>query len=209
MSGARSLMRHTDRTWLGGSKTPSGPGTFLYAPHPPHGSPSYTFPMASQKIDSNSTSVEVTDSSTENTLADMSIPALTLANEGVTRLTATGTILNSTNTGATISFRVKLDTTTVMETSGISCSTSVNPRKWALEVLTLGNATNVQTHWGTLGVSDPSTHLMADTTWVGAGSSTSGESELAALGVTVTTLMSQASTSLTVTQTGAVLEAVV
>jgi hypothetical protein len=165
--------------------------------------------MASQKIDSNSTSVEVTDSSTENTLADMTIPALTLQNEGVTRLTATGTIVNTTNTGATVTFRVKLDTTTVMETSGIACSTSANPRKWALEVLTLGNATNVQTNWGTLGVSAPSTELMAETDWVGAGSSTSGLSELSAIGATVTTQCSVASTSLTVTQTGAVLEAVV
>ena len=208
MSGARSILRHTDRTYLGGSFFPSGPGTKIRGPKPPHGLPPWKYPVASQKIDSNSTTYTATDSSTENTISSMTIPALALQGEGATRLTATGVIQNSTTTGGTVTFKVKLDATTVMETSGIVCSTDASPRKWALEVMTLGNAPNVQTHWGTLGVSVPSTHVMADTSWAGAGSSTSGLSELSPITATVTAKMSAASTSFTVTRTGAVLEAI-
>ena len=206
---ARSLLRHTDRTYLGGSFFPSGPGTKIRGPKPPHGLPDWTFPMASQKIDSNSTTYTATNSSTEQTISSMTIPALTISNEGATRLTATGIIQNSTSAGGTVTFKVKLDATTVMETSGIVCSTDASPRKWAVEVMTLGNAPNVQTHWGTLGVSTPSTYVIADTSWAGAGSSTSGLSELSAITATVTAQMSAASTSFTVTRTAAVLEAVV
>ena len=206
---ARSLMRHTDRTWLGGSKFGSGPGTFLIGPKPPQGNPGYTFPMANQKIEVNSTAVTANDSSTENVLADVTIPALSMSNEGAVRLLAQGTITNTTDTGGTVTFKVKLDTTTVMQTSGIACSTSASPRNWVMEVVTLGNASNVQTTWGTLGVSAASTQLMADTEYMGAGVSNSTLSELAAIDATITAQMSAGSTGFSVVQNSAILESII
>lgn len=209
---ARSLMKHSDRTYRGGSFFPSGPGKRIRGPKPPHGIPDYTYPMASQKVDENSTALTVTNSASETTVATLTVPALTIRNQGATRLSAMGTVTNSTDTGGAVTFRLKASdgtSTTVLATTAVACSTSANQRTWTLDEIMLGNDSNVQTHWGEFDLSAASTGTLPPSTFTGVGSSTSGLDETAQITLTVTAQMSVGSTGFSVTRESAILEAVI
>ena len=209
---ARSLLRHTDGTYTGGSFFPSGPGARSRGPKPPHGIPDYTFPMASQKVDENSTAISVTNSAAETTIATLAVPALTIRSEGATRLSAAGTVSNSLVAAGTVTFRLKASvtgsTSTVLATSGIVCSTSTSSRKWALDEIMFGNDTNVQTHWGGLDVSAASAGTLPPSTFSSVGYSTSGLAETEIITLRLTAQMSAASTGFSVVRESAVLEAI-
>ena len=168
--------------------------------------------MATRKIDSNSTSTEITNSSTEATVVDVETPALALRSDGATRLMVAGTILNSAAAAGTVTVKVKATdgtgTTTVLETSGIVCSTSTEFRKWNIETLMFGNAENIQTNWGYLDVSAASSVTLAPSTFSSVGYSTSGLVETDVINVTVTAQLSAASTGFSVVRESAIFEAV-
>ena len=208
---ARSLMRHRDALHRG-SFFPSGPGTTLPGPKPPHGSPPYTYPMASQKIDGNSTAIEVINSASETTVASVTVPALTIRSQGMTRLSAAGTVTNTTDTGGGVTFRVKAavtgSTSTVLATTAVACSTSGESRKWVLEEWMFGNDANTQTHWGQFDLSAASTGTLPPSTFSGNGYSTGGLDETVEITLSVTAQMSVGSTGFSVVRESAVLEAV-
>jgi hypothetical protein len=169
--------------------------------------------MANQKIDSNSTDVDITNSSTEAIIADVDAPPLTIRNEGATRFMATGTILNKAIAGGTIIFKVKaadtFGTTTVLATSAVVCSTDLELRKWDVEAVMFGNATNAQTHWGSLNVSVASSASLPPSTFLGNGYSTSGLAETDTINVTLTAQLSAASTGFNIIRESALFEAIV
>lgn len=212
MSLARSLLRQSDRTFRGSSFITTGPGRVAPGITPPHGIPDYTFPMATRKIDSNSTAINVVNSSVETTIVDVSAPALTIRNEGGTRLMASGTITNTLVAGGTVTFKVKVadtsGTSVVLATSAIVCSTDVDTRKWALEAIMFGNATNLQTHWGVLDVSVATAVTMPASTFQSVGYSGSSLDETDPLNVTVTAQLSVASTGFNVVGESAIFEAI-
>ena len=212
LRNARTLMRQSDIIRRGGFIV-TGAGHVGPGVSPPRGTPSYTVPMANQKIDSNSTDVDITNSTSETTIADVSAPALTVRNEGATRFLASGTILNKAIAGGTVIFKVKaadtLGTTTVLATSAVVCSTDTELRKWDIEAVMYGNATNVQTHWGSLNVSAASTATLSPSTFLGNGYSTSGLVETDIINVTMTAQLSGASTGFNITRESALFEAIV
>jgi len=168
--------------------------------------------MASQKIDGNSTAIEVINSASETVVATLTVPALTIRSEGMTRLSAAGTVTNTTDTGGTVTFRVKASvvgsTSTVLATTAVACSTSGDPRKWVLEEWMFGNDTNTQTHWGQFDLSAASTGTLPPSTFSGNGYSTSGLDETVAITLDITAQMSVGSTGFSLTRESAVLEAV-
>jgi hypothetical protein len=208
---ARSLLKQSDRVHRGGSFV-SGPGKVATGPKPPHGVPDYTFPMATRKIDSNSTDVDITSSTTEATVVSVSAPALSIRSEGATRLMASGTIYNKAAAAGTVTFKVKAadgtGTATVLETSGIVCSTSTEFRKWNLETFMFGNAENIQTHWGAIDVSAASAFTLPASTFNSVGYSTSALTETDIINVTVTAQLSAASTGFRFVRESAIFEAV-
>ena len=209
---ARSLLKQSNRVYRGGSFIDSGPGRKRLGVKPPHGVPDWTFPLATRKIDSNSTDVDITSSTAETTVADVDAPALALRSEGGTRLMASGTIFKSAVAGGTVTFKVKVadgtGTSTVLETSGVVCSTSTEFRKWNLETIMFGNAENAQTHWGFIDVSAASSVSLPDSTFSSVGYSTSGLTETDVLNVTVTAQLSAASTGFVFVRESAIFEAV-
>lgn len=209
---ARSLLRTSDRTFRGGSFIRSGDGRVTPGVDPPRGRPDYTFPMATRKIDHNSTALTVINSAAETTIIDVGAPALTIRSEGGTRLMASGTIDNTLVAGGTVTLRVKAadsaTTTTVLATSAIVCSTDVDTRKWTLETIMFGNATNVQTHWGILDVSIATTASMPASTFSAVGQAGSALAETDTLNVTVTAELSSASTGFSIACESALFEAV-
>lgn len=209
---ARTLMRQSNVINRGGFIT-TGPGRTGSGTSPPRGTPSYTVPMANQKIDSNSTDVDITNSTAEATIADVDAPPLTIRNEGATRFMASGTILNKAVAGGTVIFKVKaadsFGTTTVLATSAVVCSTDDELRKWDVEAIMFGNATNSQTHWGSINVSAASTGTLVPSTFLGNGYSESGLVETDTLNVTLTAQLSGASTGFNITRESALFEAIV
>lgn len=211
MSGARSLIDITDRVRMGGT-FPSGPGSVSRGPRPPHGLPDYTYPVASQLIDTNSTAVTVVNSAAETAVASLAVPALTIRSQGATRLNAVGTITNTTDTGGAVTFRVKASvtgsTSTVMETTAVACSTSGDARKWALQEIMFGDDTNTQDHWAAMDISAASTGTLPASTYSSVGFSTGSLAETEIITLTVTAQMSAASTGFEVVRESAILEAI-
>lgn len=209
---ARSLMKQSDTTYRGGSFFPSGPGKRIRGPKPPHGIPDYTYPVASQKIDENSTAITVINSAAETTVATLVVPALTVRSQGATRLAASGTVTNTTDTGGGVTFKVVASVTgstaTVLATTAVSCSTSANARKWTLDEIMFGNDTNVQTHWGHFDLSAASTGTLPPSTFSGVGSSDGALDETEQITLKVTAQMSVGSTGFSVVRESAILEAI-
>jgi hypothetical protein len=168
--------------------------------------------MATRTIDTNSTDVDITNSASEATVLDVSVPALAIRSKGATRLMASGTIYNKSVAAGTVTFRVKAadgsGTSTVLETSGVVCSTSTEFRKWNLETYMFGNAENIQTHWGAIDVSAASAVTLPASTYSSVGYSTSGLTETDMIDITVTAQLSSASTGFVFVRESAILEAV-
>lgn len=207
---ARSLMTQTDVIRKGGTFN-SGPGRQTRGPKPPRGVPKYTFPVASRKIDSNSTAVNVFNTTSETTVVTVEAPALTIRNQGATRLTAVGTFDNDSGGAIAATMRIKASDgtpTTVLATSGISCSASANTRRWSLETIMYGEATNAQSHWGTVDFGVASTSTVAPSTYAATGYGTSALDDLEPITVTVTVQLDTASTDATFIMESAILEAV-
>lgn len=182
---------------------------------PPSGGPFYTVPtMVVKRLDDSSSALSVTNTTTETTLATLTVPVNTLSSTGGVRLTCGGTIANSATTNGTVTFRVKLTdattapTQTIFATSGLVCSTSTSPRRWTLETITLGKQPLVQHNWGVLHLSDPSAQTLSPLSETLVGYSTSSRDETDQISMTVTAQLSAASTGFTATRSAAFLEGI-
>ncbi len=188
-------------------------GRFSRDPTPPSGPPPwYADAMTVRKVDENSTAISVSNTTTETTIATMTLPALTLTSTGAARLSATGTIQSSTTVG-TFTVRVKMadgaSTETVLATSGISFSTSNSLRPWLLEAWVLGKQPNVNRAWGgiEIGAAGSGASLLPST-YSAVGFSTMGLDETDPWTVSMTVQMSTASAALTMTREVSILEAI-
>lgn len=207
----RGLLRTSDDVrWPGSFR--SGPGRTARGVAPPHGDPIYTWPVASQKIDSNSTAVTLVNSTATTTLVDVDAPALTVRNKGATRLLATGTIVNTGVSTGRVTFDVVVDdsssSSTVLATTAVLMSTDSNERKWLFEGLMYGRDTNEQAHWAGLDISAPTTGTMAPSTFTSVGYSTSALNDLLAFNVKLRATLTDASTTFSVVMESAVFEAI-
>lgn len=208
----RGLIRFTDKPTHVAGEVDSGPGFMSFGPSPPHGSPQYTVPMASQTIDTNSTAVTITNSTVEQTVVSVAAPSLTIRSEGMTRLVASGKVRNATGAGTTLLLNVKVNDgtglTSVLATTAVSVSSSTNSRWWNLEALMFGRAPNSQTHWGSVVMSDPTAATLAPPAYSSVGYSTSDLDDLQPITVTVTAKLDNASTNASFTMEGASFEAI-
>lgn len=200
--------RVTSRNYLRSAGVPGRPPKF---PRPPRGRPEYyTDPVAVRTVDENSTAFTLSNSASETAVASLTLPANALDSTGGARLSAFGSIQNTTSAGGTVTLRVKWQdgsgTTTVAATSGIVCSTSTGGRAWELQLTSLGNATLVNTHWGYVDVSSPGTGTVRPSTYTGVANSTTALDETDQITVTVTAQLSAASSSFSLTRRSAVLE---
>jgi len=181
---------------------------------PPRGDPVFfVLPVASRRLDENSTTITAVNSTAETTVATLTMPALTIASTGAARFMAAGKITNTAVAGGTVTFRAKLDDgsgspAVVMETSGIVCSTDNNPRRWALETYLAAKITNGQSVWGFLDVSAPSTRATAPSAYTGVTYSTAAETDSTPITITITAQLSAASTGFSVSREFALLEGV-
>lgn len=209
---ARSLQRGADRTWRGGSFFNSGAGKTKRGPSPPHGDPDYHAPVSSRLIDSNSTAITVINSAAETVVVSVTAPALTIRNQGATRLMASGTILNTSAAAGTVTFRIKVDdgtsTSTVLATSAVSASTDNDERAWTLDAIMYANDINIQSHWGAVDVSAASANTLAASTYSSIGYSTSALQDIEPLNVNVTAELSAASTNYALVMEAAIFEAI-
>lgn len=125
---------------------------------------------------------------------------------------ASGTIKNTAVAGGAVTFKVKAadtaGTSIVLATSAIVCSTDVDTRKWSLEAIMFGSATNVQSHWGILDVSVATAVTMPASTFSAVGQSGSSLDETDIINVTITAQLSAASTGFSVVRESAIFEAI-
>lgn len=134
---------------------------------PPHGSAVFFItPMAVRKADEITVTTTVANSTTQTILGTLDIPAMSFVSQGGAAGVVTGTIRNHVSAGATIVLRATLtiggSTTTIMESSAIALSTSVNSRHWQLGVAVIGTtqSTALRT-WGEAFITNPTTRSLA------------------------------------------------
>lgn len=180
-------------------------------PRPPGGSiPWYAEGVTVRKVDENSTAVSVTNTTTETTIANLDLPALTLTSTGVMRMSATGTILNNSTNGVTIRIKAIDDVTTdtVLASTSIKPAASGSPHAWGVEFFVLGKQPGVNRGWGYLDVATAgAAGTLKPSTYSAVGFSTMGLDETDEWSITITAQMSAATTAMTVTRQVAILEA--
>lgn len=180
---------------------------------PPRGDPVFfVLPVASRRLDENSTTISVTNTTAETTVATLTMPALTISSTGAARFMAAGTISNTGVAGGTVTLRAKIDdgngATTIAETSGIVCSTSTSLRRWNLHTYLAAKVANGQACWGFVDVSVASNSRTAPSTYTGVTWSTAAQSDNLPITITVTAQLSAASTAFTLSREFALLEGV-
>lgn len=183
------------------------------ATKPPHGPPIfYALAVASRRLDENSTTVTVTNSTVETVLASLTMPAQTLTSTGAARFTAVGAVSNTTVAGGTVKFRAKLSdgtsTAVVAETSGLVASTSTGLRTWAVEGYVMNKIANGQAVWTWLDMSNPTSQTNTPVDVATVGYSTAAMTDTTSITLTVTGQLSSPSTGFTVDRKVALLEGI-
>lgn len=183
-------------------------------PRPPHGDdPWYSDPVTVRKVDENSTAETATNSSTENTISSLTLPALILSSTGAARLSATGTVNKNSGGSETVTFRLKAaddsSTSTVLATTTINLGNSTDPHAWMLEALFLGKQPDVNRGWGMIDIAGAGAGgTLTPSTFSAVGFSTMGLDEGEQWTISITAQMSAASTNFSVTRQVSILEGV-
>jgi hypothetical protein len=115
------------------------------------------------KLVSKIATVTINNSITETDLVNFDVPAygLEFAEQSI-RVKMAGEFLNNTGAAATLTFKVKLGTTTILTTAALSLAQSANRRKWDMEVELLATAADTQRIRGTLQISDADAETFAN-----------------------------------------------
>ena len=170
--------------------------------------------MTVRKVNHLTTPTTVRNSSVENLLFELSVPAYGLQTFGGIRMTAAGTILNTSASTGRITLKVKLSTSTgtggtiIAATTTVPCTTSANSRYWLARSDILAPATSAQTGWSNIDISVPTAGTAGLSTASYVGLSTAALVETGVVYVKMTAELSTASTNFTLVGKSAWIEAV-
>lgn len=162
------------------------------------------------QIASVTTAVSVSNTTTETDLFSVSLPGGVLNDTGRTvRAIAFGTFTNSTGSSDTIQMRLKLGSTTLLQTPALSFASSASSHKWSAEVFVISTGSNVQEASGVLTLSDASSDSWPSSVSSGdraVGYGSSSETAFNMLDLDLTAQLGSASASLTVVLEAAFVE---
>ena len=150
--------------------------------------------------------VNIINTVSETEIASLVSPAYGLASGRAVRLTVAGQLVNNVGTSQTVTFRVKLEGTTILTSPAYSLSTSANNRMWQVEALVAAEADAIQRLSGTIHISAAGTTTLLAGGEYGIGYGTGTKDGTGTIDVSVTAQLGSASTSLTLTKRMALLE---
>ena len=169
--------------------------------------------MTVRKVGQLVTPTTIRDSSVENLLFELPVPAYGLETFGGIRMTAAGTILNTSASTGRITLKVKLSTSTgttgtiLAKTTTVPCTTSANSRFWMVRSDILAPSASAQTGWTSIDITSPSTGSgLSTASYVGL--STAAMVETGVVYVKMTAELSTASTNFTLVGKSAWIESV-
>lgn len=133
--------------------------------------------VAVRKVDEIVSPTTYGNSTSETVLGSMTIPPLSLSNQGGARGYFAGTIRDDTLPTETVRLRTKLviggSTVTIAETSAIGLSNSTAPRVWHVESLIMGTTLSTQLLCsGYADITEPSTYITHVNAYTGTSENT-------------------------------------
>lgn len=106
-------------------------------------------------FDKSTTTVSVTNTTTETTLYSVTVPANTLGTNHLLRVSIGGTYLNNTGLNHSIRLKIKYGAMTLYDDTTDSLGVDANNRGWRLELILAANAaTNAQKLLGRFAIGD-------------------------------------------------------